>query len=74
MIAQILRCAAAYTMVMSTDPMDELTLYLEKKPAEAKILNPDGSETVVEFSDMGEGIYSFNVRCEPVYPAVLLIK
>ncbi|MBR5309390.1 MAG: hypothetical protein IKU43_11520 [Clostridia bacterium] len=64
----------AYTMVMSTDPMDELTLYLEKKPAEAKILNPDGSETVVEFSDMGEGIYSFNVRCETCYPAVLLIK
>ncbi len=63
-----------YTMVMGTDPMEGLELYLEKKPIGAKVLNPDGSETEVGFTDNGNDVYTFDVRCESFYPVVLFVE
>ena len=63
-----------FTLDICTDPMDELDLYLEKKPTSAQILNADGTESEVEWEEKGDGIYSFNVRVEPMYPVVLFVK
>ena len=63
-----------FTLDICTDPMDELDLYLEKKPTSAQILNADGTESEVEWEEKGNGIYSFKVRVEPMYPVVLFVK
>lgn len=62
-----------FTLVLGTDPLEELTLHLDKKPIGAKILNPDGIETEVTVREIGNGVYAFGVRCEGLYPVVLII-
>ena len=56
------------------DPLETLTLYLEKEPASISLLQPDGTEAPLVWTTAGEGIYSIQTRVEPMYPAVLLIR
>ena len=56
------------------DPLETLTLYLEKEPASVSLLQPDGTEAPLVWTAAGEGIYSIQTRVEPMYPAVLLIR
>ena len=63
-----------FTLNIGTDPDEELTLYLEKAPKGAKMLNPDGTESEVEWESLGDNIYAFNTRVEPMYPVVLFVE
>jgi len=63
-----------FTLDICTDPEEELTLYLEKAPKGAKILNSDGTESDVEWEALGDDIYAFKTRVEPMYPVVLFVE
>ena len=56
------------------DPMDTLDLYLEKAPVSVELLLPDGTQRAVSFKEIKKDIYSIDVRVEPMYPVILLIK
>ncbi len=56
------------------DPVEKLTLCLEKAPMRAWLLQPDGSEQSVEFAALGEGCYQFAAAVEPMYPVLLLLE
>lgn len=60
--------------MLGTDPVDELTLYLDKKPESITHMQPDGSFLPVEFKCTGESLYTINVRVETLYPVILNIK
>lgn len=59
--------------VLGFDPMDEITLYLEKTPASVELLLPDGSQTPVPFTPIGDSLYTVHTCAEPMYPVILLI-
>ena len=63
-----------FTLGIGTDPEEELTLYLEKAPKGAKMLNPDGSETDVAYEALGDNLYAFKTRVEPMYPVVIFVE
>jgi len=58
---------------LGMDPMDALTLHLEKAPAEIRLLLPDGTDVPVEFTRDGN-CYILQVRVETLYPVVLIIR
>lgn len=59
---------------LGTDPMEELTLFLENKPTEIKLLQKDGTAKNIEWNESDNSIYSLKVRVEPLYPVILLIN
>ncbi|MBQ7923456.1 MAG: hypothetical protein IJ325_12940 [Clostridia bacterium] len=62
------------SVCIGVDPMDEYDLYLEKKPSSIRILNSDGTETEVEWTEKEDGMYTIKVRVECMYPVVLLVE
>ena len=56
------------------DPMDTLDLYLKKAPLSVELLLPDGTAKKVDFKEIKKDIYSIDVRVEPMYPVILIIK
>lgn len=56
------------------DPEEKITYYLEKEPKSASILMPDGSYTDVPFTALGDNLYQFDAKAEPMYPVVIIIK
>ena len=64
----------AAVFIIGFDPMEELTLYLEKEPASVSLLQPDGTELPLTWTTAGEGIYNIHTRVEPMYPAIVLIR
>ena len=48
--------------------------YLEKEPESAKMLLSDGGYAEVPFRALGDGIYEFSAKAEPMYPTVIIIK
>ena len=59
---------------LSFDPMENIDLYLENKPGEIKMLTPDGDEIDVSWTEKGNNLYTIDVKIEPLYPVILLIK
>ena len=62
------------SLCLGFDPSDTLELYLETKPTSIELFMPDGSLEKLEFTEIKDNIYSINVKVEPMYPVVLLIK
>ncbi len=62
-----------FTLVTGADPIEELTLHINKEPIGAKLLLPDGSETDAAIRKLGNDSYGFGIRCEGLYPVVLII-
>lgn len=56
------------------DLMDTLDLYLEKKPQNIQLILPDGTAKEVSFKEVRKDIYELDVRVEPMYPVILIIK
>lgn len=56
------------------DPLDELTLFLDKAPERIDAMLPDGTLAPISFRASGDGLYTLDVRVEVLYPVVLLIK
>jgi hypothetical protein len=56
------------------DPMDSLDLYLEKSPISVELLLPDGTSKEVSFKEIKKDVYSIDVKVEPMYPVILIIK
>ena len=56
------------------DPMDNISLYLEKEPVEVQMLNKDGLYSNVPFEKGSADTYVVNTKIEPLYPVILLIK
>ena len=63
-----------FTVLLGFDPMDSLDLYLEKEPTEIKYYTPNGSLEKANFTKTKENSYSVDVKVEPMYPVILLIK
>ena len=59
---------------IGVDPMDSLRLFLEKEPSQISMIMPDGSDAPVSFEAVGNNIYELDVRVEPMYPVMLIIK
>ena len=55
------------------DPIENLTLYLEKEPTEISVCQPDGSFKPALFEKTDENIYSINTNVTPMYPAIIKI-
>ena len=55
------------------DPLDELRIHLENKPVIIRSMMPDGSLEIVNFSALGDDIYSLDIRVESMYPVVLFV-
>ncbi len=62
------------SVILGVDPMDTLTLNLEKAPKSARMLLPDGTYKNVTFTDLGNGTYDFAVRSEAMYAVFLIIE
>ena len=62
------------TCCIGFDPMEALDLYLEKAPSKIEMLLPDGSAKEVAFKEIKKDIYAIDVRVEPMYPVILIIK
>lgn len=56
------------------DPEEKVKYYLEKAPVKAKRLEPDGSYVNVPFSSLGDGIFEFDAKAEPMYPLIMIIE
>ncbi|MBQ5926785.1 MAG: hypothetical protein IIX01_02550, partial [Clostridia bacterium] len=56
------------------DPEEKITLYLKDAPVEAKLLNKDGGYSAVSYHSVGESLYEFDVKAEPLYPVVILLQ
>lgn len=59
---------------LSYDPEWELTLYLEKEPSRIVMLDENGEERALEFSRVGERLYTLSTACMPMYPVVLIVS
>jgi len=64
--------AAVYQL--GIDPTEDLTLYLEKEPSSITMIMPNGSETPVAFTALGNSRYTLHTRVEMLYPLVLMIQ
>ena len=58
---------------LGCDPAESIRLCLEKEPKTISVMNPDGSLTDVSFTKDGE-IFDIDLRIEPMYPVILIIK
>ncbi len=56
------------------DPEEKICYWLEKEPISAEILDKDGSLKSVSFKHLGNNIYQFDAKAEPMYPVFMLIK
>ncbi len=56
------------------DPVEQTTLYLEKKPSSIELMDEKGCFNKVDFDLLGKGLYNVKVKIEPMYPVILLIK
>ena len=56
------------------DPLEELVLGLDKKPVSISMMMPDGTQQPVKFSEKDGGMYTLDVRVEPMYPVILTIR
>ena len=56
------------------DPLDSLTVYLEKEPSLIKSLDKNGAEQSVSFRKTEDGFYEIDVKSEPMYPVILIIE
>lgn len=59
---------------ISFDPMETLDLYLERAPKTIEYMLPDGTARAVAFKEIGKDIYSIDVRVEPMYPVIIIVK
>ncbi len=59
---------------LSYDPLEQLDLYLKDKPQQITLINSDGSESGLNWTRKADDKYCVDVRVEPLYPVVLLIK
>ena len=59
---------------LGTDPLDELTLFIEKQPTSIVSISPDGKDIPVEFTKVDENVYSIKVKVEILYPVTLIIN
>ena len=64
----------AMLLVLSYDPEETPTLYLEKAPTCILRLEPDGSYAEQPFTPLGESLYAIHTTAEPLYPLVLVIE
>ncbi len=62
------------TCLLGFDPLETLTLNLEKAPKSARKILPDGTYENVTFEDLGDGTYRFAVRVEPMYGEFLILE
>jgi hypothetical protein len=60
--------------IIGHDPEESVSLYLEKAPTEIKRLLPDGNYENIAFVSSDASVYELSVKCEPMYPLILLIK
>ena len=67
------RLLASFT-ALGYDVEETLDVYLEHEPKEIKLLDRNGKEKTVSYTALGDGKYSVDVRVEPMYPVILLIK
>ena len=56
------------------DPVETLTVYLEKEPTAIYYLDKNGEEKPLDFSKTPDGFYEIDTRVEPMYPVILIIK
>lgn len=63
--------AALY--LLGTDPMEEVVLYLEKKPKKITVLQKDGTEEEVSWERIDSDKYRIAVRTEQLNPVVFII-
>ncbi len=61
-------------LCLGFDPEETLNLYLEKEPTNVELFMPDGSLEKANFTKTKENHYSIDVKVEPMYPVILLIK
>ncbi len=59
---------------LGIDPMESLTLYLEKEPFAIKKLESDGSLTELKWEEVDECIYRIQTKVETMNPVFLFIK
>ena len=64
----------AAAVMLGYDPMDTMTLYLEKAPKSVRLLQEDGTYRSVDFRAIGEDTYEIAARVEPMYPAFIVIE
>lgn len=56
------------------DPLETLPLYIDGDVTEITRLDKDGKECGVSFTRAADGAYELDVRCEPMYPLVVMVK
>ncbi len=56
------------------DPLETLELHLEKAPECINLLDKNGGEIPLSFTCTEGDLYSVNVRVEPMYPVIVIIK
>lgn len=61
-------------VMLGYDPMDTLTLYLEKAPKAVRLMLPDGTYENVAFRKLDIDVYEIDARVEPMYPAFIIIE
>ena len=64
----------AMLLVISYDPEEEPTLYLENPPKRIRRLLPSGTYADVDFTPRGDGLYTLAICVEPMYPLILVIE
>ena len=56
------------------DPVETPRLFLQTPPAQISVLDADGNEQPIAFTEEGDGVYALSCRIEPMYPLVFLIS
>jgi hypothetical protein len=64
----------AMLLVISYDPEEEPTLYLENPPKRIRRLLPSGTYADVDFTPRGDGLYTLAICAQPMYPLILVIE
>ena len=59
---------------LGIDPLDGLTVFLEKEPTEIEMMLPDGTCAPVAFEKTGDKLYTIGIRVETLYPLIFFIK
>ena len=63
-----------FALILSFDPEETLSLYLETPPTVIEQMLPDGTTAPMSFTDAGHSLYTVHTRTEPMYPTILLIQ
>ena len=61
-------------LILGFDPMDTLTLYLEKAPRSVRLMLEDGTYKTVGFERIDKDLYEIDVRVETMYPAFIIVE